>query len=46
MIFQLISIVGSILERTLIKNEFTSKYTKILQMMEDEIRTAEVQTIT
>lgn len=40
--FQLISIVGSVLERPLIKAEFTNKYTKILDMLRAEISTAEV----
>ncbi|EFA11309.2 dynein beta chain, ciliary [Tribolium castaneum] len=40
-IFKLISIVGSVLERPLIKTEFTNKYTKILDMLQQEINTAE-----
>lgn len=41
-IFKLINIVGSVLDRPLIKKEFTSKYSRILTMLSDEICTAEV----
>ncbi|CAH0405196.1 unnamed protein product [Chilo suppressalis] len=36
-IFKLIDIVGSVLDRPLIKNEFTAKYVEILVMLEKEI---------
>lgn len=42
--FQLIDIVGSTLDRPLIKNEFTAKYTEILVMLEEEIVICEVTT--
>ncbi|CAH1164042.1 unnamed protein product [Phaedon cochleariae] len=38
-IFKLINIAGSVLERPLIKEEFTSQYEKILDMLEIEIKT-------
>ncbi|KAF5277248.1 hypothetical protein FQR65_LT00356 [Abscondita terminalis] len=41
-LFQLINIVGSVLDRPLIKEEFTNKYVKILQMLEEEMHTAQV----
>ncbi|XP_031336595.1 dynein beta chain, ciliary isoform X1 [Photinus pyralis] len=41
-IFKLISIVGSVLDRPLIKEEFTSKYVKILDMLNEEMDTAEI----
>ncbi|KAF4519850.1 hypothetical protein B566_EDAN005192, partial [Ephemera danica] len=40
-IFKLISIVGSVLDRPLIKDEFTSKYKSIVSMLDAEITTAE-----
>ncbi|KAG8222097.1 hypothetical protein J437_LFUL000860, partial [Ladona fulva] len=36
-VFKLISIVGTVLDRPLIKDEFTSKYTAILEMLDEEI---------
>nr|XP_026486610.1 dynein beta chain, ciliary [Vanessa tameamea] len=36
-IFKLIDIVGSVLDRPLIKNEFTAKYVEIIVMLEEEI---------
>lgn len=41
-IFKLINIVGSILERSLIKEEFTGKYKHILDMLHSELDTAQV----
>lgn len=41
-IFQLIEIVGSVLERPLIKEEFTGKYQLIVAMLAKEIGTAQV----
>ncbi|XP_071447818.1 dynein beta chain, ciliary [Hetaerina americana] len=35
-IYKLISIVGTVLDRPLIKDEFTSKYTAILEMLDEE----------
>lgn len=40
-VFKLISIVGTVLERPKIKEEFTYKYQQILNMLEDEITTCE-----
>ncbi|XP_075210990.1 dynein heavy chain at 93AB [Lycorma delicatula] len=40
-VFKLIEIVGSVLERPLIKEEFTGKYQLIVAMLEKEIKTAE-----
>lgn len=40
--FQLVDIVGSVLERPLIKNEFTAKYTEILVKLEEELIICEV----
>jgi dynein heavy chain len=42
MLFQLIEIVGSVLDRPLIKEEFTGKYEAILGMLNEELVTAEV----
>jgi dynein heavy chain len=42
LLFQLIEIVGSVLERPLIKEEFTGKYDAILGMLDKELITAEV----
>lgn len=39
--FQLISIVGSVLDRPKIKEEFTNKYCDILKLLEDEITMCE-----
>lgn len=36
-IFKLISIVGSVLDRPKIKEEFTNKYSDVLRMLDDEI---------
>lgn len=36
-VFKLISIVGTVLERPKIKEEFTHKYQLILDMLEDEM---------
>ncbi|KAJ8958202.1 hypothetical protein NQ314_006441, partial [Rhamnusium bicolor] len=41
-IFKLINIAGSILERPLIKAEFTNQYEKILDLLENELKIAEV----
>ncbi|KAG5897820.1 hypothetical protein JTB14_011820 [Gonioctena quinquepunctata] len=41
-IFKLINIAGSVLERPLIKEEFTNRYEKILDMLEVEIKMTEV----
>lgn len=41
-IFKLINIVGSVLDRQLINQEFTSKYNKIITMLKDEVLIAEV----
>lgn len=41
-LFQLIDIVGSVLERPLIRSEFTAKYVEIIVMLEKEILTCEV----
>ncbi|XP_022915026.2 dynein beta chain, ciliary isoform X1 [Onthophagus taurus] len=40
-VYKLINIAGSVLDRPLIKEEFTSKYNKIVEMLEEEIKTAE-----
>ncbi|CAG9135931.1 unnamed protein product [Plutella xylostella] len=40
-IFKLIEIVGSVLERPLIKNEFTAKYVEIINMLDQEIAICE-----
>lgn len=40
--FQLINIASCILDRPLVKQEFTSEYVKILGMLSSEIATAEV----
>lgn len=40
-IFKLISIVGSVLDRPKIKQEFTSKYCEVLQMLDEEIACCE-----
>jgi dynein heavy chain len=40
--FQLIEIVGSVLDRPLIREEFTGKYDAILGMLDEELITAEV----
>ncbi|XP_028172090.1 dynein beta chain, ciliary-like [Ostrinia furnacalis] len=40
-IFKLIDIVGSVLDRPLIKNEFTAKFVEIIVMLEKEIVTCE-----
>ncbi|KAI8438868.1 hypothetical protein MSG28_011209 [Choristoneura fumiferana] len=37
LIYQLIDIIGSVLDRPLIKNEFTAKYVEILVMLEEEL---------
>lgn len=39
---QLIDIVGSVLDRPLIKNEFTAKFVEITNMLEKELITCEV----
>lgn len=44
-IFQLIDIVGSVLDRPLIRNEFTAKYVEIIVMLNHEIVTCEVSVI-
>jgi hypothetical protein len=36
-VFKLISIVGTVLERPKIKEEFTYKYQQILAMLDDEM---------
>ncbi|KAI8438867.1 hypothetical protein MSG28_011209 [Choristoneura fumiferana] len=36
-VFKLIDIIGSVLDRPLIKNEFTAKYVEILVMLEEEL---------
>ncbi|XP_038207715.1 dynein beta chain, ciliary [Zerene cesonia] len=41
-IFKLIDIVGCVLDRPLIKNEFTAKYVEIIVMLEKEIAICEV----
>jgi dynein heavy chain, axonemal len=41
-VFKLISIVGTVLERPKIKEEFTYKYQAILNMLDDEITTCEL----
>lgn len=38
---QLISIVGSVLDRPKIKEEFTNKYTEILKMLDEEMTMCE-----
>ncbi|KAJ8736094.1 hypothetical protein PYW08_006750 [Mythimna loreyi] len=40
-IFKLIDVVGSVLDRPLIRNEFTAKYVEIIVMLEEEINTCE-----
>lgn len=40
-VFKLISIVGSVLDRPKIKQEFTNKYSEILMMLDEEITTCE-----
>ncbi|XP_045488493.1 dynein beta chain, ciliary [Pieris rapae] len=40
-IFKLIDIVGSVLERPLIKNEFTAKYVEIIVMLDKELSICE-----
>jgi len=40
--FQLIEIVGSVLDRPLIREDFTGKYDAILGMLDEELITAEV----
>jgi hypothetical protein len=40
--FQLIEIVGSVLDRPLIREEFTGKYDAILGMLDKELITAKV----
>lgn len=40
-VFKLISIVGSVLDRPKIKQEFTNKYSEILMMLDEEISTCE-----
>ncbi|KAI5645013.1 dynein heavy chain and region d6 of dynein motor domain-containing protein [Phthorimaea operculella] len=40
-IFKLIDIIGSVLERPLIRNEFTAKYCEIIVMLNHEIATCE-----
>lgn len=40
-VFKLISIVGSVLDRPKIKQEFTNKYSDILSMLDEEISTCE-----
>lgn len=42
LLFQLIEIVGSVLDRPLIKDQFTGKYEAILVMLNEELVTAEV----
>jgi dynein heavy chain len=42
LLFQLIEIVGSVLDRPLIKDQFTGKYEAILGMLNEELVTAEV----
>lgn len=44
-LFQLIDIVGSVLDRPLIRNEFTAKYVEIIVMLNHEIVTCEVSVI-
>lgn len=39
---QLIDIVGSVLERPLIRNEFTAKYVEIIVMLKQELDICEV----
>uniref|UniRef100_A0A6P7G4P0 Dynein beta chain, ciliary-like n=1 Tax=Diabrotica virgifera virgifera TaxID=50390 RepID=A0A6P7G4P0_DIAVI len=41
-IFKLINIAGSVLERPIIKEEFTNQYEKILDMLESEIKMVEI----
>lgn len=41
-LFQLIDVVGSVLDRPLISKEFTAKYVEIIVMLEEEINTCEV----
>lgn len=41
----MIDIVGSVLERPLIKNEFTAKYVEIIVMLKEELITCEVSDI-
>lgn len=43
--FQLIDIVGSVLDRPLIRNEFTAKYVEIIVMLTHEIEACEVSKI-
>lgn len=43
--FQLIDIVGSVLDRPLIKNEFTAKYVEIIVMLDHELVICEVSVI-
>ncbi|XP_057668614.1 dynein beta chain, ciliary [Diorhabda carinulata] len=40
-IFKLINIAGSVLDRPIIKKEFTNQYEKIVDMLEEEIRAVE-----
>lgn len=40
--FQLIEIVGSVLDHPLIREEFTGKYDAILGMLDEELITAKV----
>ena len=40
--FQLIEIVGSVLDRPLIREDFTGKYDAILGMLDEELITSEV----
>lgn len=40
-VFKLISIVGSVLDRPKIKQEFTNKYSEILMMLDEEMTTCE-----
>lgn len=41
-IFKLINIVGSVLDRQVINQEFTNKYNKIIVMLNEEVQIAEV----
>lgn len=40
-LFQLISIVGSVLDRPKIKEEFTQRYAEIVRMLDDEMTVCE-----
>lgn len=40
-VFKLISIVGTVLDRPKIKEEFTNKYSEIIRMLEEEMRMCE-----